>query len=246
VKKENYQRDTVLATGSLVSVAPQRPTLDFGTMSRDFPAGQHPVIHSHELYSATLAGDLLLDLPRAGVFETDGTGLRVAISPAVAGVAEQAGAEVTTLRGVAAVRLPISERRRRVAALLRTLAAVRGGAKQAMHYGDRTPTLVLLVPLKGGVNPFTRVVGARDGKPMFQPDVLREEWEAWRDEIDGPILLGWAPGFLGDQREQAKHELADLIGAGHLLIDHPRVLLAALADQMAGGDKDSWFEDPSA
>lgn len=246
VKKENFQRDTVLATGTLVSVVPQRPTMDFGTMSRDFPAGEHPVIHSHELYSATLAGDLLLDLPRAGVFETDGNGLRVAISQTVAEEAQAAGAESALLRGTAAVRLPIAERRRRIATLLQTLAAVRGGAKQALHYGDRTPSLILLAPLKGGVNPFTRVLGARDGKPVFLPDVLREELNAWGDELDGPVLLGWSPGFLGEQREQVRGELKDLMEEGRVLLDHPRVLLNQLAERIQQGAHDAWFEDPAA
>lgn len=245
-KGGSYQRDTVLATGTLVSVVPQRPTLDFGTMSRDFPAGEHPVIHSHELYSATLAGDVLLDLPRAGVFETDGNGLRVAISPAVAEEATKNGAEVTTLRGSAAIRLPLTERHRRIGTLLRTLASVRGGAKQALHYGDRAPSLVLLAPLKGGVNPFTRVLGARDGKPVFLSDVLREELEAWADELDGPVLLGWAPGFLGDQREQVRRELKDLIDEGRVVLSHPRVLLTQLADRIEQGDHDAWFEDSAA
>lgn len=246
VKKESYQRDTVLATGTLVSVVPQRPTLDFGTMSRDFPAGEHPVIHSNELYSATLAGDLLLDLPRAGVFETDGNGLRVAISPAVAEEAAKNGAEATTLRGTAAIRLPLAERRRRTATLLRTLATVRGGAKQALHYGDRTPSLILLAPLKGGVNPFTRVLAGRDGKPVFLTEVLREELDAWADELDGPVLLGWAPGFLGDQRERVRGELKDLIDEGRVVLDHPRVVLNQLADRLEQGEHDAWFEDPAA
>ncbi|MFH8894477.1 type I-B CRISPR-associated protein Cas7/Cst2/DevR [Streptomyces sp. NPDC017949] len=246
VKKESYQRDTVLATGTLVSVVPQRPTLDFGTMSRDFPAGEHPVLHSHELYSATLAGDLLLDLPRVGVFETDGNGLRVAVSPAVADEARKDGAEAVTLRGTAAIRLPEAERHRRVATLLRTLAAVRGGAKQALHYGDRTPSLIVLAPLKGGVNPFTRVLAARDGKPVFQAEVLREELDGWADELDGPVLLGWAPGFLGDQRERVRRELKDLIDEGRVVLDHPRVLLNGLADRIEQGAHDAWFEDPAA
>ncbi|GAA1244968.1 type I-B CRISPR-associated protein Cas7/Cst2/DevR [Kitasatospora nipponensis] len=246
VKKETFMRDTVLATGTLVSVVPQRPTMDFGTMSRDFPAGEHPVIHSHELYSGVVAGDLLLDLPRAGVFETDGNGLRVALSAQVATAAREAGAQDTTLRGTSAVRLPLAERRRRIALLLRTLARVRGGAKQAMHYGDRTPSLVLLAPVKGGVNPFTRILGARDGKPVFQSEVLRAEIAAWADELDGPVLVGWAPGFLDDQRERAAQDLADLIKADTLVLDHPRTILNALAGRVEAGDHDTWFEDPKA
>ncbi|MEV0530806.1 type I-B CRISPR-associated protein Cas7/Cst2/DevR [Kitasatospora sp. NPDC050463] len=246
VKKESYGRETVLATGTFVSVVPQRPTSDFGTMSRDFPAGEHPVIHSHELYSAVLAGDVLLDLPRVGVFETDGTGLRTALSSASAEEAVKAGAEKTTLRGTGAVKLPLAERRRRVDTVLRTLAAVRGGAKQALHYGDRAPALVLLASVKGGVNPFTRIVGADDGRPVFQADVLREEIEAWSDELDGPVLVGWSPGFLGDQRERAVKDLADLVDSGAVVFGHPRVILNSLADRIGAGEHDAWFEDPAA
>lgn len=237
------QRDTVLATGTLVAVAPRYPASDFGTMSRGFGAGENPVIHGHEFYSAELAGDLLLDLPRVGVFETDGSGLKVALTAAGAAEARKMGAEETVLRDCTALRLPLKERRRRVAVLLRTLAAVRGGAKQSLHYGDRTPALVLLAPVKGGVNPFTRVLAAKDGQTVFRAEVLREELDAWADELDGPVLIGWAPGFLGDQRSRVESELADLIEADQVVIGHPRALLTALADRFEQGEHDAWFED---
>lgn len=246
VKKQNYQRDTVLATGTLVSVVPQRPTTDFGTMSRGFAAGENPVIHQHELYSAVLAGDLLLDLPRVGVFETDGSGLRISISEPIAQEALAGGAESVTFRGVSAVRLPLPERRRRVAVLLRALAELRGGAKRSLHYGDRTPALLVLAPMKGGVNPFTRTLGAREGKPVFNADVLAEEITAWKDELDGPVRIGWAPGFLGDQRKSVEKELAQLIAGERVIIDHPRVLLRDLAGAVEEGKHDGWFEDAPA
>lgn len=238
------QRDTVLATGTLVSVTPQRPDSDFGTMSRGFPAGANPVIHEHEHYTADLAGDLLLDVPRVGVFETDGSGLKVNLAGAAIGEATAAGAEVLSFRGNSALRLSIGERRRRTASLFRALASLRGGAKQSAHYGDRTPALVLLAPLKGGVNPFTRVVAARDGRTYVDTGVLREELNAWADEIDGTVLIGWAPGFLGDQRANATEDLADLIAAGRVSITHPRTMLTDLATRIESGEHDDWFEDP--
>jgi CRISPR-associated protein Cas7/Cst2/DevR subtype I-B len=237
------QRDTVLATGTLVAVAPRRPESDFGTMSRGFSAGENPVIHGHEFYSAELAADLLLDLPRVGTFETDGTGLKVALTEAGAAEAREHGAEEVELRNNSVLRLPLAERRRRAALLLSTLAAVQGGAKQSLHYGDRAPALVLLAPMKGGVNPFTRVLAARDGQTVFRGDVLREEISAWSDEMDGSVLLGWAPGFLGEQRERVRDDLADLIGAKTVVLDHPRKLLTMLAEQINKGERDLWFED---
>jgi CRISPR-associated protein Cst2 len=240
------QRDTVLATGTLVSVTPQRPTEDYGTMSRGFAAGEHPVLHEHEHYTADLAGDLLLDLPRVGTFEVDGTGLRVALTAEAAKDAQAGGAQPVAFRGVDALRLPITERRRRVALLLRTLAAVRGGAKKALHYGDRCPALVLLAPIKGGINPFTRVLTVRDGRTFFDSAVLREEVGAWSEELDGAVLIGWAPGFLGSQRERARDDLADLLDAGQVVVDHPRTMLHRLAETIEKGEHDQWLSDPTA
>jgi CRISPR-associated protein Cst2 len=243
LRGENYQRDTVLATGTLVSLVPRTPARDFGTMSRGFAAGDNPVIHEHHHYSAELAADVLLDLPRIGTFELDASGLRRNIPPAAAAEALRAGAAEIEFRGVRSIRLPLPERRRRAAAVLRTLAEVRGGAKKALHYGERSPALILLCPVKGGNNPFTRVLAGRGGQAMFDSDVLREELAAWGDDLDGPVLLGWAPGFLGDQREVARKELGDLISAGNVIIGHPRVLLRGLADQIEAGDSDGWFAD---
>ena len=204
------------------------------------------MIHEHEHYSAELAGDILLDLPRVGTFEQEGGGLRRALRADAAAEALTAGAQETRFRDVASIRLPLPERRRRVAVLLRTLAEVRGGAQRAMHYGDRSPAFVLLAPLKGGNNPFTRVLTATDSHVRFDQDTFTEELSAWAGELDGPVLIGWSPGFLGDQREQARRALADQISDGRLIIDHPRTVLRSLADQIEAGQHDAWFEDPAA
>jgi len=245
VKGENFQRDTVLATGTLVSVAPRRPSQDFGTMSRGFPADAHPVIHQHELYTAELAGDILLDLPRVGTFEQAGGGLRRALRADAAAEALAAGAVETTFRDVASVQLPLPERRRRVGVLLRTLAGVRGGAQRALHYGDRSPAFVLLAPVKGGSNPFTRVLSVKDQRVRFDQDTFAQEFTAWADELDGQVMIGWSPGFLGDQRDQALRRFEPEIAAGQLVIDHPRTALHTLASKVESGQNDAWFQDPA-
>ncbi|WP_040793213.1 type I-B CRISPR-associated protein Cas7/Cst2/DevR [Nocardia paucivorans] len=251
-KKGNYQRDTVLATGTLVSVAPRRPTRDFGTMSRGFGPDENPVIHEHEHYSAELAGDILIDVARIGVFQVQGSGLRRNLTDAAAKDAEEAGAERVSFRGLDSLRLPLAERRRRLAVLLNTLAEVCGGAKRALHYGERSPAMTLLAPIEGGNNPFTRVLTARasredQGYPhletAFEAGVLREEIAAWADVLGKPVLVGWAPGFLADQREQVRAELDDLVDDGTLVIDHPRVVLRGLAKEVEAGTRDEWFED---
>jgi CRISPR-associated protein Cst2 len=240
-KAAQHMRNTVLSTGTFVSIAPEPPTRDFGTMSRGLPTGTNPILHEHEFYTAALQGDLRLDMLRVGFFEQDGDVRKAALSDESVKEALKAGCTEATRRGIAGLLLPIDERRRRVAVLLRTIAAMHGGASQSAHYGDRTPALILLAPIRGGNQPFTRILAPVDGEIRFFADTLREEIAAWSDLMDGKVRLGWAPGFLGDQRETARAELADLIEEEHLVIGHPRVVLGDLANEIEAGRHDMWF-----
>ena len=243
VKKENKQRDTVVATGTFVAVVPDPITSDFGTMTRGFATDEHPVIHEHQLYSAEVAGDLLIDVPRIGTFPTSGT-LKPAFLKTDESDVRASGVEETQFRGMTALQLPLAERRRRLAVTLRALARLSGGAKKSLNYGDRVPSMVLLAPMAGAVNPFTRLWRVKDKVCFFDVDTFLEEYQAWRDEINGPIRIGWAPGFLGDQRQHATEEMKKLIDDGAVIIDHPRSILEATAKAIESGDLDDWFEDP--
>ncbi len=242
---KTFMRDTVFATGTLVAVVPNPPVVDFGTMSRGFGSEENPVIHEHQMYTADLAGDILLDLPRVGTFEL-GSNIGKAALPTMVATEILAGtAHKTALRGVECVRLPIEQRRHRVAVLLRTIAEMRGGAKQSLHYGDRTPALAIMAPMRGGINPFTRIVRDRAGHTHIDVDILRTELDAWGDQLDGPVRIGWAPGFLGEHRDNVRNDLNDLIQSGRVVFDHPRTIFRSLADEFVAGDHDQWFDDPA-
>lgn len=242
-KKENTQRDTVVATGTFVSVVPGQIASDFGTMTRGFGADEDPVIHEHQFYSGEMAGDLLIDVPRVGTFPTSGT-LKAAMSKTDEEEARQAGATDDQFRGMTALRLPLPERRRRVAVALRALSQLSGGAKKSLNYGDRTPAMLLLAPMRGGVNPFTRLWTVKDRVCHFDVGSFVEELKAWDDEVTGPVRIGWAPGFLAGQRNDSKAELSQLIDDGKVVIDHPRATLLKLAKDIEAGTLDAWFEDP--
>ena len=183
------------------------------------------------------------DAVAAGTFEQEGGGLRRALNSATRRGGPAAGAEEVMFRDVASIRLPLAERTRRVAVLLRTLAEVRGGAQKALHYGDRSPAFVLLAPVKGGNNPFTRVFTVKDSQVRFDEDTFAAELEVWADELDGPVRIGWAPGFLGDQRDQATRRFKDEISQGQVIIGHPRTMLRALASDIETGQNHR-FQDP--
>ncbi|MFI7470646.1 type I-B CRISPR-associated protein Cas7/Cst2/DevR [Nonomuraea sp. NPDC049646] len=243
-------RDTPFMVGTFMSVEPARPTEDFGVMSRGV---EDPVLHGHEFYTADLVAPFLLDLPRVGTFTlpaSNGGGRANYLSAEAALSVAQAvsmGAEAITFRGHAAVRLPLEVRRDRVAMLLDALAELTGGAKKALHYGDRTPALVAALPMAGGVNPLTFAIdGSADGGGLaVSGKVLRQELQAWQGQWEAPVRLGWRPGFQDRNRKEIEHDLADLLDDGQVVIDHPRTMLRGLAEEIRSGQHDAWFDDPA-
>jgi CRISPR-associated protein Cas7/Cst2/DevR subtype I-B len=243
-QEQQTYRDSVLSVGTLRAVCPARPTEDFGTMSRGFAADENPVIHRHEFYTADMAADLLIDVAHIGVFTLGGAGHRRSLTDEQVREALEEGARRGRFRGIDAVALPLQARRERLAKLLAAMASVRGGAKQALHYGDRTPALLVLVPMRGGISPLGRVVADRGGTTEVRAEVLRAELDGWAEELLGPVWLGWAPGYLADQRDRVAAGLADLVEAGRVVLDHPRTLLLTLAKEVHAGEHDDWFTDP--
>src|SRR5215207_7977142 len=116
---------------TLVSLGPVNLTEDFGTMSRH---DGDPVPHEHQFYRTTLKGLFSLDLGRAGTFTYQNrTGYRN-LDDVRRTLASDEGLE--HLEREKAYRLPPDQRLARVTALLRGLAVLDGGAKQALHYTD--------------------------------------------------------------------------------------------------------------
>ncbi|MFC9429820.1 type I-B CRISPR-associated protein Cas7/Cst2/DevR [Streptomyces sp. NPDC056987] len=242
-------RDSPFMLGTLMSVEPAYPTEDFGVMSRGV---SEPVLHGHEFYTADLAAPFLLDLPRIGTFtlpDAAGAGRPNYLNQEEAmqvAEAAQAGASSLTFRDQPAVRLPIEERRNRAALLLEALAHLSGGAKQALHYGDRVPALLVMVPFKGGINPLAHCVDGQEGTGLrVRGEVLREELKAWDGEWEAPVRIGWRPGFRDLLREDFEKECAQEIEDGTIVIDHPRTILRDLAAELRDGRLDGWFDDPA-
>ncbi|MFH9108247.1 type I-B CRISPR-associated protein Cas7/Cst2/DevR [Streptomyces albus] len=242
-------RDSPFMLGTLMSVEPAQPTQDFGVMSRGV---EEPVLHGHEFYTADLAAPFLLDLPRIGTFTLPGAvgaggrpNYLTEEQALQAAEAVAAGAAATQFRDQAAVRLPLEERRRRAALLLEALAQLSGGAKKALHYGDRVPALVMLVPFKGGINPLAHCVDGVEGRGLrVRGEVLRAELDAWAGEWEAPVRVGWRPGFRDDLLEEFRRACASELADGRMVIDHPRTVLRALAAELRDGKLDGWFDDP--
>lgn len=236
-------RASPFRVSTLVSLAPVVPTEDFGTMSRH---EGDAVPHQHQFYRTVLKGLVSLDLHAAGTFSyRNRTGYRN-LDEVRKNAAEARGLE--HLPGEQSYRLPIAQRVERVRALVEGIGVLGGGAKQAPHYTDVTPAVVLAMVTRGGNNPLQYVIGPEPvtGQPRVQLDALTEVIQVWGDQIQSPLYAGWVQGFHDPERTRLSEALISLgtgvtvsdgqplvrLPHGHV-VGHPRTVLQQLAADLA-------------
>jgi CRISPR-associated protein Cst2 len=239
-KEREITRVSPLRIGTFVSISSAAIENDFGTMARQ---NDNPVLHKHEFYRTHLQGLISLDLTSAGTFfDMERVGFKNMDSHRREEAKKQ-GCKEVTVRKQQAWRLPIEERRKRVSVLVKSLGAIASGAKQALHYTDLTPAIIFLTAFKNGNHPFYRVLGSsRTHETTFHRPAFDELLSVHKTAFLSDIYIGWAKGFLDDQRAQLEKAVAESPFKDHIQIDHPCTVIKSLANQISEGKGDAWFE----
>jgi CRISPR-associated protein Cst2 len=239
-KDREVTRVSPLRVGTFVSIAPASIVSDFGTMARQ---DGDPVPHEHEFYRAHLRGLLSLDLTSCGTFyDAERVGYKNLDSYRREKAAE-ANCEAVTVRKQKALRLPLDKRLERVSALVKGLASLNGGAKQTLHYTDLMPAVVVMAVTQSGNHPFYRMFsGTKSGRTELHTEAVREIFNSFKDDLLSPVYVGWAQGFLDEQRakfEEMKGELEP--PHGFAPISHPRTVLLQLSQELAKNEHADWY-----
>jgi CRISPR-associated protein Cst2 len=233
-------RISPLRMGTLVSLMPAKIVDDFGTMARQ---DGDPVPHEHQFYRTTLQGLFSLNLTTSGTFFNGGrVGYRNLDEHRVQLAKEHRLHEVD-IHGQPAFRLPHADRARRVAALVKALGELEGGAKLALHYTDVTPALIIAAITRSGNHPFYRVVRTDgQGHPGIALDALKEVLKVYKDQILSDVFVGWAKSYLDDHR-QAVEALSDHDRSGiKFQWGHPREAMIALAEELKQSNNKKWYD----
>jgi CRISPR-associated protein Cst2 len=239
-KDREITRVSPFRVSTFVSVAPARIVSDFGTMTRQ---QGNPVPYEHEFYRAHLLGLLSLDLTCAGTFFD---GARVGYKNLDSHRREHAtrkGLTSVTVRKQTAFRLAPADRADRVSTLIGSLAYLTGGAKQAVHYTDLTPAVIALAVTRSGNNPFYRMFTATSRHATgFHEGAFREIIAVYRDQFVSKVHIGWARGFLDEERAKLEgiivgENLSDLISVGH-----PVTQIGEFAASLQSDTSHSWYD----
>lgn len=208
--------------GTLVSLYPTSPTVDFGTMARQQGA---PVLYVHQFYRTVLHTLFALDLRMVGTF----TYLRRAGFQNLDAVRIQ---QASTIEGIEhlpdqfAYRLPAPARLQRITSLLTGLGRMYGGAKQTIHYTDVSPTILIFGIVRGGNNPFSYLVTqSPEQNTVFHTEAFVEILNDLqsRNQLLSPVYIGWKPGFLSDERARVQSLQVD---NSQIIFDTPQAVLS--------------------
>lgn len=234
---DTVTRASPFRVSTLVSIAPVTIVEDWETMSRH---EGDPVPYSSQFYRTTLKGLFSLNLHACGTFwYRQKTGFRNLDDVRIE-EAQRAG--LTEVEGEKAYRLPFEQRLERIVTLFEGMARLEGGAKQALHYTDVAPTLVVLAVTKGGNHIFGHVVGANSrGLPELKIEALREALTVSGKEILSHVYVGWVRGYLDDER--AKLEAFAQTEEGRCVkIGHPREAFQSLITALKEEENSSWLD----
>jgi len=193
-KNTTLTRVSPLKCSPLMSVLAQRPTRDFGTMSRH---DGDPVPFEKQMYSTVLKGLFSLDLSALGRFEqSNKTGFQN-ISEDGLVVAASMGVQVADKVAT----LSAEDRRKRARDTISVLPYLVGGANQTLNLTDVTPKFVVLTVIRGGNHLFMHIVKEERGQVVLDVPALKEVLTAYRDRLETDVYIGRRAGFLDHQAE---------------------------------------------
>jgi CRISPR-associated protein Cst2 len=239
-KDREITRVSPFRVSTFVSISPAPIVTDFGTMTRQ---QGDPVPYEHEFYRAHLQGLVSLDLTAAGTFfDGERVGFKNLDSHRREN-ATQKGLTSITARKQGAYRLELGERMERVATLVQSLAYLNGGAKQALHYTDLTPAVVVLATTRYGNNPFYRMFGSsRIHTTEFHREAFQEVMTVYREQFLSAVYVGWAKGFLDGEREKFEAAVKEGGWSDRVLVGHPATQIEGFAAELRKGENASWYE----
>lgn len=203
------------------------------------PKPQSKLPYSTKFFNTDLEGIFLLDRSRVGVFRNVGD--RMELDPAkVKAWEEKKVVQVVEDRGrqgkIYALTDPDTAPER-CKALVRAVAVLRGGAKQASFATDVAPKVLVLAGLTCGNPILNRLFHETDKGTELHVERLREIEKDYRSRLMTPIFIGIRTGYLAnedDVRDLGKEEGADgkKIASSTFVICTPIEAATQMADKI--------------
>jgi CRISPR-associated protein Cst2 len=158
-----------------------------------------PLPYKTKFYNTQLQGVFGLSYARLGVFRNEGDRIELEASLVAKYSAENA---IKRNDGREIYEVVDSKRRERATMILRALAVLRGGAKQAQFGTDVSPKAIIVAGLNCGNLIFNDLFEERDGQPAIKINALKQTLDDYRSRIVTPVFIGVRDGYLHPDSER--------------------------------------------
>lgn len=200
VKTESIQRTTAIKTSILKGIPNMYAlTTDEGTV---FPKNGSPLRYSTQFYSTHLEGFFNLEYYRLGVYSNAGSHQELS-KELVKNY--KASFNESDLYGGKFKKYELKDaeivRRKHASGLLRGLAFLRGGAKQAAFGSDVSPKVLILAGMESANPIFNNLFIGTDTKPVLNIELIKQLALDYNSKLATPIYIGIRSGYLQNEGE---------------------------------------------
>ncbi|HWQ33383.1 MAG TPA: DevR family CRISPR-associated autoregulator [Blastocatellia bacterium] len=164
-----------------------------------------PLPYKTRFYNTQLQGIFGLGYDRLGTFRNEGD--RIELDEAL--VSKYLKEEVIEKDADREIyRVKNNRRRERATMILRSLAVLRGGAKQAQFGTDVTPKVIILAGLNCGNLIFNDLFEEKDLQPVLKLATLQQIIADYQNRLMTPVFIGLRDGYLHPENEREVKEWA--------------------------------------
>ncbi len=171
-----------------------------------------PQPYNTEFYNTQLQGIFGLNYSRLGVFRNEGD--RIEIDEKFVGKYLKDGTVKVTKETSAGkwYELNNNPRKERATAILKSLAIMRGGAKQAQFAADVAPKVIILAGLRCGNLIFNDLFEDSKEGPILKLKTLEEVIKDYGERITTQVYIGIRDGYLSKENEMEIKACAKING----------------------------------
>lgn len=160
-----------------------------------------PQPYNTEFYNTQLQGIFGLNYSRLGVFRNEGD--RIELDEIYVEKYLKEG-KISTLKVSPTGKqyeIVDNPRKKRATDILRSLAVMRGGAKQAQFAADVAPKVIIIAGLNCGNLIFNDLFEDTKEGPVIKIDTLKEVIKDYKDRLVSPVYIGIRDGYLSKDNE---------------------------------------------
>ena len=176
-----------------------------------------PLPYSTQFYSTHLEGFFNLEYSRLGVY--DNTGSRQELSSEFVEKYKSQLEETTLPSGKNfrryTLKTAVASRKANAAGLLKGLAFLRGGAKQAAFGSDVSPKVLIIAGLSTANPVFNNLFDGSKDKPSLDIKALLEIIKDYSERLATPVYIGIRAGYLKNEED------IRALASANIIVDTP-------------------------